>query len=72
MKRNVTLRLKLHRETVRVLASPELEGAQGGGTIIVGPPQSVSCNVSCRVASCTPQTCNVICSGICTVSAQVC
>jgi hypothetical protein len=68
MKRNVSLRLKLHRETVRVLASPELEGAQGGGSILTGPPQSISCRVSCG-GTCLAASCDVICnSGVCLTS----
>ncbi|HEX4496772.1 MAG TPA: hypothetical protein VIE43_13970 [Thermoanaerobaculia bacterium] len=64
MKRNMSFRLKLHRETLRVLASPELEGAQGGA-ILPGPPQSISCRVSCG-GTCTPASCNVLCnSSVC-------
>ncbi len=66
MKRNANLRLKLHRETLRVLASPELEGAQGG-ILTTTIPSLATCNISCGgtcgVASCiaTCHSCPVIC-----------
>jgi hypothetical protein len=70
MKRNASLRLKLHRETLRVLASPELEGAQGGfytitlQTIVTcdriscgGTCGAVSCGATCNSALCQSAAC---------------
>jgi hypothetical protein len=55
-KRNASLRLKLHRETLRVLVSPELEGAQGGfytNTLqTVVTCDRISCGGTCGAASC--------------------
>jgi hypothetical protein len=60
MKRNASLRLKLHRETLRTLASPELEGAQGGidtNTLLT----VVTCNVISCGGTCGGASCGVVC-----------
>jgi hypothetical protein len=60
MKRNVSLRLKLNRETLRTLASPELEGAQGGidtNTLLT----VVTCNVISCGGTCGGASCGVAC-----------
>ncbi|HEX4496770.1 MAG TPA: hypothetical protein VIE43_13960 [Thermoanaerobaculia bacterium] len=60
MKRNVSFRLRLNRETLRTLVSPELEGAQGG--IVTNTAQTVAtCNrISCG-GTCGALTCGVVC-----------
>jgi hypothetical protein len=61
MKRNASLRLKLNRETLRVLVSPDLEGAQGGidtNTLVT----LVTCDrISCG-GTCGAATCGVACA----------
>jgi hypothetical protein len=60
MKRNVSLRLKLNRETLRTLASPELEVAQGGidtNTLLT----VVTCNVISCGGTCGGASCGVAC-----------
>ncbi len=60
MKRTVSLRLKLNRETLRTLASPELEGAQGGidtNTLLT----VVTCNVISCGGTCGGASCGVAC-----------
>jgi hypothetical protein len=60
MKRNASLRLKLNRETLRVLVSPDLEGAQGGidtNTLVT----LATCGISCG-GTCGAVTCGVICA----------
>lgn len=71
MKRNVSLRLKLHRETLRTLASPELEGAQGGiDTITL--QTVVTCNVISCGGTCGAATCGVVCARtvVCPITAH--
>lgn len=60
MKRNVSLRLKLNRETLRTLAAPELEGIQGGiDTITL--QTVVTCNVISCGGTCGGASCGVAC-----------
>jgi hypothetical protein len=54
MKKSSSLRLKLNRETLRVLVSPELEGAQGG-------IDTVTCRISCG-GTCGAATCGAACA----------
>jgi hypothetical protein len=54
MKKNSKSRLTLHRETVRTLASPELEAAQGGA-VVVTTTYCITHNLSCG------GTCNIYC-----------
>jgi hypothetical protein len=69
MKRNASLRLKLNRETLRVLVSPELEGAQGGidtNTLVT----IVTCNVISCGGTCGGASCGAACgrSVVCPVT----
>ena len=69
MKRNASLRLKLNRETLRVLVSPELAGANGGFYTItlqtIVTCDRISCGGTCGAASC-----GVIChSSVCLTAA---
>jgi hypothetical protein len=61
MKRNASLRLKLNRETLRVLVSPELEGAQGGTATNTLVTTAVTCGISCG-GTCGAATCGVVCA----------
>ncbi len=56
MKKNAQLRLKLHRETLRNLASPDLMAAPGGANTLPYC-RSYTCNVSC-VGTCDYLKCN--------------
>jgi hypothetical protein len=65
MKKSPKVRLTLHRETVRILAGPEMEGAQGGNnsvgcptyTIYITCTQTGNCptHITCA-SSCCPVT----------------
>lgn len=69
MKRNVSLRLKLNRETLRTLASPELEGAQGGFYTITLQTVVTCDRISCG-GTCGAATCGVVCnSSVCLTAA---
>lgn len=71
MKRNVSLRLKLNRETLRTLASPEVEGAQGGintNTLVtIVTCDRISCGGTCGAA-----TCGAVCANsvVCPITAH--
>jgi hypothetical protein len=70
MKRNSPIRLKLHRETLGSLTSPEMAAAQGGavGTL-------TGCISNYRTCGCPPpltQTCPTICGGSCSATTQTC
>jgi|GraSoiStandDraft_5_1057265.scaffolds.fasta_scaffold230812_2 hypothetical protein len=66
MKKNSSLRLKLNRETLRVLVSPELEGAQGGVFYTITLQTIVTCDrISCG-GTCGAASCGVLCnSSVC-------
>jgi hypothetical protein len=70
MKRNVS-RLKLHRETLRTLASPELEGVQGGNYTITLRTVVTCDRISCG-GTCGAATCGVICNSSVCPSAVTC
>jgi len=56
MKKSQKIRLKLSRETVRTLASPELAMAAGDGTVGCGTlTKFISCGGTCG------PTCNITC-----------
>ena len=59
MKKNSPLRLKLHRETLRTLAGPEIETAQGGSLAACA---SVYITCGCVTVTC-PTKCGGACSG---------
>ncbi len=68
MKKNSSLRLKLHRETLRTLAGPEIEAAHGGELGTRG------CSLI-RTCGCPPpitQTCPTICGLQCSGTSQTC
>jgi hypothetical protein len=55
MKKSAKIRLALHRETLRALTSPELQGVEGAVAQITGT-NSITCFVSCG------GTCHVPCT----------
>jgi hypothetical protein len=65
MKKNSSLRLKLNRETLRVLVSPELEGARGGFYTItlqtIVTCDRISCGGTCGAASCGAACNSAVC-----------
>jgi hypothetical protein len=68
MKRNVSP-LKLHRETLRTLASPELEGAPGGLFTTILPTINTCDRISCG-GTCGAATCGAACgSSVCLTTA---
>ena len=64
MKKQASLRLTLHRETLRTLDGPEIEAAQGGGTLGVCASIYVTC-------SCPPKL-TVSCPVICQATSNAC
>lgn len=64
MKKNSPLRLKLHRETLRTLAGPEAEAAQGGaiGTLnLCSAYRTCGCPVLTQGCPTMVQNCTVLC-----------
>ena len=61
MKKSSKMRLTLHRETVRILAGPEMDAAQGGNNSVGCP--SLTCYITCgQTANClTRITCASVC-----------
>jgi hypothetical protein len=76
MKKQANLRLKLHRETLRVLASPELEGAQGGAAttnyVTLASCERISCGGTCGCPPHVTITCATVCGGACSATSQTC
>jgi hypothetical protein len=67
MKKNSQIRLKLHRETLRTLASPEIEAAQGGGA-----PNTIGSCASIYVSCGCPPKLTVSCPVICQATSNAC
>lgn len=72
MKKSQKIRLKLNRETVRTLASPELAMAAGDGT--GGGIQTIyiSCGGTCATCGVTCVTCPTGCGGSCSFTTTTC
>ncbi|HEX4496771.1 MAG TPA: hypothetical protein VIE43_13965 [Thermoanaerobaculia bacterium] len=71
MKKQASLRLKLHRETLRTLASPELEAAQGGAAT-TGKLTVATCQVNLCAPPHVTVTCPTICGTACSATTQTC
>jgi hypothetical protein len=69
MKKNSPLRLKLHRETLRTLAGPEIEAAQGGA---LGTLNLCSAYRTCGCPPPLTYTCPTVCGGACSATSQTC
>jgi hypothetical protein len=73
MKKSQKIRLKLNRETVRTLASPELAMAAAGGTVGCGVITIyISCGGTCVTCGVTCVTCPTGCGGSCSGTTQTC
>jgi hypothetical protein len=66
MKKQASLRLKLHRETLRTLAGPEIEAAQGGIPGSLGTCASIYVTCGC------PPKLTVSCPVICQATSNAC
>lgn len=61
MKKTSKVRLVLHRETLRTLARPEVDAAQGGNNSVGCP--SLTCYITCgQTANCLTQ---ITCASVC-------
>lgn len=70
MRKNAQLRLKLHRETLRTLAGPEIEAAQGAGTGTLGA--CISIYVTCGCPPPLTHSCPTICGLQCSATSNAC
>jgi hypothetical protein len=70
MKKNAQFRLKLSRETLRTLAGPEIEAAQGGNNSAACG--SLSCYVTCGCPPPLTHSCPTICGLQCSATSNAC